>query len=135
MNEITIHGNVAGTPEIHRRREDRPVAVFTVGVNERWFNRAQNRWESKPTVWHKVVAFGQLAENAGETLSKGMTVTVTGQLADDSYTPDGWDKPLRRIKLEASDIAVSLRWATATVTKRTREQEPAAAAQQPAQAA
>ena len=53
-----------------------------------------------------------------------MAVTVTGQLADDSYTPDGWDRPIRRHRLEAADIAVSLRWATATVTRDPRHTAP-----------
>ena len=123
MNEITIHGNVAAAPTIHRGRENRPVAVFDVAVNSRWYNQPRGRWETKPTVWHRVVAFGGLAENVEETLAKGMTVTVTGTYADDSYTPDGRDKPVRRIRLEATDVAVSLRWATATVTRRPREQQ------------
>ena len=61
-----------------------------------------------------------------DTVTKGMTVTVSGTLADDSYTPDGWDHPLQRQKLEATDIAVSLRWATAVVTRRTREKQAVA---------
>ena len=48
-----------------------------------------------------------------------MAVTVTGQLGDDSYTPEGRDRPVTRHRLEAADIAVSLRWATATVTRQT----------------
>ena len=63
------------------------------------------------------LAFGKLAENAAASLRKGTAVAVTGQLADDSYTPDGWDRPIRRHRLEAADIAVSLRWATATITR------------------
>ncbi|PZS12127.1 MAG: hypothetical protein DLM60_23060, partial [Pseudonocardiales bacterium] len=43
----------------------------------------------------------------------GMAVTVTGKLLDDSYTPNGSDYPVRRDKLEALDVAVSLRFATA----------------------
>ena len=82
---------------------------------------------TQPTVFHQVVAFGALAENTAATLKRGMTVTVTGQLADDSYSPDGSDRITRRHRLEAADIAVSLRWATATVTRQTRDQAPAPA--------
>ncbi|MGH3816125.1 MAG: hypothetical protein ACRDUV_27370 [Pseudonocardiaceae bacterium] len=35
----------------------------------------------------------------------------------DSFTPDGADYPVRRDKLEALDVAVSLRFATAVVEK------------------
>ena len=48
-----------------------------------------------------------------------MTVTVTGYLADNSYTDPATGQTIRRTRLEAGDIAVSLRFATAQVTKRT----------------
>jgi len=76
-----------------------------------------------------------------------MAVTVTGQFADDSYVPDGSDRVIRRHRLEAQDIAVSLRWATATVTRssgrtsgtarstETRETDPSEEAPEPADSA
>ena len=65
-----------------------------------------------------MVAFNQLAENAAASLAKGATVTITGQLADDSYTKDGERR--RGIKLEAAEIAASLRYATAQITRTKR---------------
>jgi single-strand DNA-binding protein len=121
MNEITIHGNVTADLTLSFGRTGAGVAFtsFTVAVNRSYFDRARSTRIEMPTVFHRVVAFGKLAENAAATLRKGMTVTVTGQLADDSYTPDGWDKPIRRHRIEAAEIAVSLRWATAIVTRQT----------------
>jgi single-strand DNA-binding protein len=69
-------------------------------------------------VYHRVIAFNGLAENAAASLCKGTTVTVTGYLADDSFTPEGSEQRVRRTRLEAGEIAVSLRFATAEVTKR-----------------
>ena len=119
MNEITISGNVTADPTLSFGRSGAGVAFtsFDVAVNRSYFDRTRNTRVQMPTVFHRVVAFGKLAENTAATLRKGTTVTVTGQLADDSYTPDGWDKPLRRHRLEAADVAVSLRWATAVVTR------------------
>jgi single-strand DNA-binding protein len=125
MNEITVHGNVTADLELRYGRNGAGTAFtsFSVAVNRGYFDRARNARIEQPTVFHQVVAFGALAENAAETLRKGTTVTVTGQIADDSYTPDGWDKPIRRHRLEAADIAVSLRWATAQVTRRSKTQD------------
>ena len=81
---------------------------------------------SSPRIFHEVVAFRGLAENAAASLAKGMAVTVTGQFADNSYVPDGSDRVVRRIRPEATDLAVSLRWATAEVTKRTTGERRAA---------
>ena len=119
MNEITISGNVTADPTLSFGRAGAGIAftAFTVAINRSYFHRARNTRIDMPTVFQTVVAIGKLAENTAATLRKGMTVTVTGQLADDSYTPDGWDRPIRRHRLEAADVAVSLRWATAAVTR------------------
>jgi single-strand DNA-binding protein len=121
MNEITIHGNLTDEPTLHHSPSGVPVVKFTVAVNSRRFNRPTNRWVDRNPVFHQVVAFNGLATNAAATLLKGMTVTVTGELADDSWrTEEG--RKIRRSQLEATDIAVSLRYATAQVTKIRREQ-------------
>lgn len=80
-----------------------------------------------------MVAFNALAENAAATLVNGTTVTVTGELSDDSWQPEEGRK-IWHNKLEAADIAVSLRYATAQITKARREQpaEPAEPAELPA---
>ena len=121
MNEITISGNITADPTLSFGRNGAGTAFtsFTVAVNRSYFDRTRNTRVQMPTVFHRVVAFGKLAENTAATLRKGTTVTVTGQLADDSYTPDGSDRIIRRYRLEAADIAVSLRWATAIVTRQT----------------
>ena len=67
------------------------MLTFSLAVNVRRFDRT-GRWADRPTVWKNVSAFGALAENAHGTLSKGMTVTVTGTEVDNSYTPD---QPMR----------------------------------------
>jgi single-strand DNA-binding protein len=114
MNEITIHGNITADPTLSIGRNGAGTAFtsFTVAVNRSYFDRTRNTRVEMPTVFHRVVAFGKLAENTAATLRKG-----TGQLADDSYTPDGSDRIIRRHRLEAADVAVSLRWATATITR------------------
>jgi single-strand DNA-binding protein len=123
MNETTVHGNVTADPTVRRNPDTgRVVTGFSVAVNSGWYDRTRNQYVNRPPVFHQVVCFGDLAANAGATVKKGMTVTVTGSWADDSYTPNGSERIVRRIRLEATDVAVSLRWATAAVT---RQQNPA----------
>src|SRR5262249_19732970 len=66
-----------------------------------------------------VVCWGQLAENTAQSLSKGARILVSGRLDQRSWeTPDHE----RRFKIEitADEVAPSLRWATASVTKNER---------------
>jgi single-strand DNA-binding protein len=131
MNEITIHGNLTDEPTRRYSPRGIPVVSFSVAVNGRRFHRQTNRWVDNAPVFHQVVAFNGLAENAATTLAKGTTVTITGEFVDDSWQPEEGRK-IWRHKLLAEDIAVSLRFATAEVTKVVRREQPAEPTELPA---
>jgi single-strand DNA-binding protein len=86
-----------------------------VAVNRRRFNRESNQYDDLPPVFHRVVAFGPLADNVNESLQRGLEVVVVGSFADDSYEKDGEKR--RQLVLEAQVVAPSLRFATAEVKK------------------
>jgi single-strand DNA-binding protein len=116
MNEVTIVGNLTADP-VYRvsERNARGVVHFDVAVNRRRFNRESNQYDDLPPVFHRVVAFGPLADNVNESLQRGLEVVVVGSFADDSYEKDGEKR--RQLVLEAQVIAPSLRFATAEVKK------------------
>lgn len=116
MNEITFTGNVSKIYEPRQTRSRETIFAFDLAVDNGYFDKTRNRWMSR-TRFQPVVTYRDLANNVQATLTKGMAVTVTGKLLDDSYTPTGSEYPVRRDKLEASDVAVSLRFATALVEK------------------
>lgn len=128
MNEITVHGNATADPELRRSRSGVPVATFTVAANHRRRSRA-GEWADLPPFFHRVVCFNALAENVAATVHRGTTVAVTGEFADDSYTREDGSR-VRRTQIEAGDVAISLRYATAQVTRtcRTDNGNPARAA-------
>jgi single-strand DNA-binding protein len=128
MNEITIVGNVTADPTYRTSANGRGVLRFDVAVNRRHFNREASQYEDLPPVFHRVVAFGPLAENANESLQKGLEVVVVGQIADDSYETGEGEKR-RQVVLEAQVVAPSLRFATADVTRASRSHEPAEASE------
>jgi single-strand DNA-binding protein len=131
MNEITIHGNLTATPTLRHGHngEGTAFATFSVAVNRRYYSGTKGGWVDLPTVFHQVIARYELAENLAVSLAKGTTVTVTGYFADNSYLPAGSEQTVRQQRIEATDVAVSLRFATAVVTKRTRGDNPAPAAE------
>lgn len=125
MNTITIHGNLTDRPDLYMSEQGKAVLSLSIAVNRRRFDRQVNEWVDAGTVYHRVVAFGALAENAAN-LPGGALVTVTGEFADNSFIPEGETKRVTRIQLVAEDIAPSLRYATVAITKNAKR-EPATA--------
>src|SRR3954468_17581083 len=121
MNEITIVGNVTADPVLRKSANGRGVVHFDVAINRRRFDRETNQYDDLPPVFNRVVAFGPVAQNAAESLRKGLEVVVVGQLADDSYETETGEKR-RQVVLEAQVIAPSLRFAKANVVRVQREQ-------------
>src|SRR3954467_845781 len=64
MNELTIVGNITADPILRRPGNGRGVIRFDLAVNRQRFNRETNQYEDLPPVFHRVVAFGPVAENA-----------------------------------------------------------------------
>ena len=82
-----------------------------------WNRRRQDQEDE--VSFFDVTCFRQLAENVAESLHKGARVVVYGTLQQRSWETDQGD---RRSKVEilADDVAPSLKWATAAVTKNER---------------
>ena len=118
-NTITITGNLTRDPELRFTPSGQATTSFGIAVNRRWLNRDDNTWEES-TSFFDVVAWRELAENATESLARGTRVTVTGRLEQRSWeTPEGQKRS--KVEINAEDIATSLRWATAKVTKNERQ--------------
>lgn len=131
MNELTIHGNLTANPVEHcNPRTGATAVVFDVAVNSRRYDRDSGEWIDRAPVYYRVVCFRHLAANCAASLSRGTTVTVTGQIVDDSYTPAEGGRPVRRTRLEAADVAVSLRWVAVSIRRDEKpDQAPAVEAQ------
>jgi len=78
VNKVILVGNLGRDPELRYTQNGQAVANFTVATNENWTNKAGDREER--TEWHRVVAWGRVAELCAEYLAKGRTVYVEGRL-------------------------------------------------------
>ena len=117
-NTVTVVGNVTRDPELRFTNSGQATASFGLAVNRRWQNRQTQEWE-EATSFFNVVAWREQAENAAESLTKGMRVVVTGRLEQRSWETDNGDKR-SVVEISADEIAPSLRWATAQVTRNER---------------
>jgi single-strand DNA-binding protein len=117
-NNVTITGNCTRDPELRFTPSGQAVANFGVAVNRTWTNRQSNERE-EATSFFNVTCWAQLAENVAESVQKGARIVVTGRLEQRSWeTPDGEKKST--VEIIADEVAPSLKWATAQITKNER---------------
>jgi len=114
-NSITISGNITRDPEMRYTPSGVSKVTFGMAVNRSWRNQQTQDWEEQ-TSFFNVVAWRQLAENVGASLSKGARVVVSGRLEQRSWETDQGDKR-SIVEIVADDVAPSLRFATAEVHK------------------
>ncbi len=114
-NSITITGNITREPEMRYTPSGVSKVSFGIAVNRSWRNQQTQEWEEQ-TSFFNVVAWRQLAENAGASLTKGTRVVVTGRLEQRSWETEQGEKR-SIVEIVADDIAASLRFATAEVHK------------------
>jgi single-strand DNA-binding protein len=114
-NSITVVGNITRDPELKFLNSGQAAVRFSVAVNRRWQNRQTQEWEER-TSYFEVTGYGSMAENAANSLTKGARVVVTGRLEQRSWETDQGERR-SVVEINADEIAPSLRFATATVTK------------------
>jgi len=83
VNKVILVGNLGRDPEVRYTREGTAVANLNVATTETWNDGSGQRQER--TEWHRVVAWGKLAEIAKEYLGKGKQVYIEGRLQTRSW--------------------------------------------------
>jgi len=78
LNKAILIGNLGRDPEVRYTPSGVAVANFTIATSENWTSK-EGQKETR-TEWHRIVAFGKLAEICGEYLSKGRQVYIEGRI-------------------------------------------------------
>ena len=113
----TMVGNATRDPELRYTTGGRAVASMGLAVNRRW--QQNGEWQEEVSVFN-VTMWGDMAENAAQSITKGMRVLVTGRLQQRTYETNEGDKR-SVVELVADEIGPSLRWATCEVARTTRD--------------
>ncbi len=117
-NTVTIIGNVTRDPELRYLTSGTALASFGVAWNNRYKDRNGDQVED--TSFFDVTCWRDLADNVSESISKGDRVIVYGKLEQRSWeTQDGEKRS--KVEIVADEVAPSLRWATAQVSKIRRD--------------
>ena len=117
-NSVTVVGNITRDPELRFTPSGQANVKLGLAVNRRWQNRQTQEWE-EATSFFDVVCWGSLAENVGNSLSKGARILVTGRLEQRSWETQDGDKRYAT-EIVADEIGPSLRWATVTIERNER---------------
>lgn len=116
-NHVTLIGNLVDDPELRFTPSGVAMAKVRFAVNRRWQDKA-GAWQ-EDTSFFGGTLWREAAENAAESLQKGMRVIVTGRLEQRSWeTPEGEKRSVVEVSID--EIGPSLRWATAAVTRSPR---------------
>jgi len=117
---ITVIGNLTDDPELRFTPSGAAVANFTVASTPRTFKRETNTWEDGDTLFLRCSIWRQAAENVAESLTRGTRVIVQGRLVSRSYEDrEGQKRTVN--ELQVDEIGPSLTWATAKVTRASRQ--------------
>ncbi|HEX9882733.1 MAG TPA: single-stranded DNA-binding protein [Desulfobaccales bacterium] len=87
INKVILVGNLGADPEMRYTAGGTAVCRLKVATSRRYTDKQGNRQEE--TAWHRVDAWGKLAEICGQYLSKGRQVYIEGRLKYGSYEKDG----------------------------------------------
>ncbi|MGY4917480.1 single-stranded DNA-binding protein [Streptomyces sp. 900116325] len=113
---ITIVGNLVDDPELRFTPAGAAVAKFRVASTPRIFDRQTNEWKDGEGLFLTCSVWRQAAENAAETLTRGMRVIVQGRLKQRSY--EDREQVKRTVyEIDVDEVAPSLLRASAKVTK------------------
>jgi len=78
VNKVILVGNLGSDPQVRYTPGGQAVANFNIATSERFNNKAGEKEER--TEWHRIVAWGKLAEICQQYLKKGKQVYIEGRL-------------------------------------------------------
>ena len=90
VNKAILIGNLGQDPEMRATTSGTQVANFSLATSENFKNREGER-ETR-TEWHRVVAFGKLAEICGQYLKKGKQVYIEGRIQTRNWEDQSGNK-------------------------------------------
>lgn len=97
LNKAMIIGRLGQDPEVRYTQSNTAVATLSVATTERYKDR--NGEQQERTEWHRVVAWGRLAEICQEYLKKGSLAYFEGPIQTNQWEDkDGQTRYTTEIK-------------------------------------
>jgi single-strand DNA-binding protein len=119
-NFVNVVGNATRDPELRFTASGQATCSFGLAVNRRWQNKQTQEWEEAVSFFD-VVCWRDMAENAADSVTKGMRVMVTGRLEQRTWEDKETGGNRSKVEIVADEVGPSLRWASAQVEKNQRD--------------
>ena len=100
-NEIILEGNLTADCEMAYTKTGTPYVKFTIAHN--FWKKVGETFEKSKTMFINCVAWSDLALNNEHKLTKGVKVTITGKLDQDSWVGNDGQKR-KTFKIIVNDI-------------------------------
>ena len=121
--QITLVGNIVAEPELRFTPAGAAVCNFRVASTPRTYNKQTNQWEDGEAMFLTCNVWRQAAENASQSLAKGMRVIVQGRLKARTFqNREGENRTV--FEIDVDEVGPSLTFATATVNRVDRNTQP-----------
>jgi len=78
VNNLTLVGNVGAAPEIRSTLGGQTVAKFSLATTRSWTDG--NGQKQERTEWHRITAFGKLADIVAKYVGKGDRLYLEGRV-------------------------------------------------------
>jgi single-strand DNA-binding protein len=115
-NHVTLIGNLVDDPDLRFTPAGVAMAKVRFAVSRRY--QKNGEWQEETSFFGGTL-WREAAENAAESLQKGMRVIVVGSLEQRNWeTPEGEKRSVVEVRID--EIGPSVRWATAAVTRSPR---------------
>ena len=89
-NRVQLIGNVGNDPEIKTLESGKKFVQLTIATNDYYKNDKGEKIEQ--TDWHRVTAWGKVAEIIEKYVVKGKEVAIDGKLTHRSYDDKNGEK-------------------------------------------
>jgi single-strand DNA-binding protein len=87
LNKVQLIGKLGRDPELKYMPNSTAVVNFSLATSRKWKDKDGQKQEK--TDWHRLSAFGKLAEIIGQWLKKGSLAYFEGRLQTREYEKDG----------------------------------------------
>lgn len=103
LNKVVLIGRLGADPEVKQLSNGTIAANFSMATNAVYTDRNTNE-RVENTTWHNLEAYGAVAENIGEYLSKGKLAYIEGTLLYDKYQKEGEETARVAPKIKVSTV-------------------------------